>query len=45
MSVSSDGYATTDSDFLGDAADLDRNIPMMQEEAARGMDLLLGAEA
>lgn len=26
MSVSSDGYATTDSDFLGDAADLDRNI-------------------
>lgn len=26
MSVSSDGYVTTDSDFLGDAADLDRNI-------------------
>ena len=26
MSVSSDGYVTTDADFLGDAADLDRNI-------------------
>lgn len=26
MSVSSDGYVTTDTDFLGDAADLDRNI-------------------
>lgn len=26
MSVSPDGYVTTDSDFLGDAADLDRNI-------------------
>jgi hypothetical protein len=26
MSVSSDGYVTTDSDFLGEAADLARNI-------------------
>jgi len=26
MSVSSDGYVTTDADFYGDAADLDRNI-------------------
>lgn len=26
MSVSSDGYVTTDADFLGDAADLDRNL-------------------
>lgn len=26
MSVSSDGYVTTDSDFLGEAADLDRNL-------------------
>ena len=24
--MSSDGYVTTDADFLGDAADLDRNI-------------------
>src|ERR1700674_3413262 len=24
--VSADGYTTTDADFLGDAADLDRNI-------------------
>jgi hypothetical protein len=26
MPVASEGYVTTDSDFLGDAADLDRNI-------------------
>lgn len=26
MSVSSDGYVTTDSDFIGDASDLNRNL-------------------
>ncbi len=26
MSVSSDGYVTTDSDFIGDASDFDRNV-------------------
>ncbi len=45
MSVSSDGYATPDSDFSGDAADLDRNIrklltaaqlsPAERQESAR----------
>jgi hypothetical protein len=45
LSVSSDGYATTDSDFPGDAADLDRNIrklliaaqlsPAERQESAR----------